>query len=123
MRERIGLVARLVEYGLLLAILHKGLLIVGSVLYFTIASGILTYTISVNEPIALGKTALLSLLLLLSTILARLVPSPARTFKLVETKKRKGLSTRESLTVVISLLIILVIVVLSYTMMCFFRIY
>jgi len=122
-KERVGLVARLVEYGLLVTVLHRGLLMVGSVLYFTVVSGILIYTIAVNEPLALGKITLLSLLLLLSTILAKLIPSPAHTFKLVETKKKRGSSIRESPLIVISLLIILVIVALSYTVMCFFRVY
>lgn len=123
MKEKTGFVTRLMEYGLLITILHKGFLIVSGILYFTVVSGILTYTIVINEPMAIGKITLLSLLLILSIILTKLIPFRVHTLKSVETRRRKKPSTRESLTIVISLLVILVLLVLSYAMICFFRIY
>jgi uncharacterized membrane protein YidH (DUF202 family) len=123
MKEKTGFVTRLMEYGLLITILHKGFLIVSGILYFTVVSGILTYTIAINEPMAIGKITLLSLLLILSIILTKLIPFRVHTLKSVETRRRKKPSTRESLTIVISLLVILVLLVLSYAMICFFRIY
>jgi hypothetical protein len=123
MKEKTGFVTRLMEYGLLITILHKGFLIVSGILYFTVVSGILTYTIVINEPMAIGKITLLSLLLILSIILTKLIPFRVHTLKSVETRRRKKPSTRESPTIVISLLVILVLLVLSYAMICFFRIY
>jgi len=123
MKEKAGFVTRLMEYGLLVTTLHKGFLIVSGILYFTVVSGILTYTIAINEPMAIGKITLLSLLLILSIILTKLIPFRVHTLKSVETRRRKKPSTRESLTIVISLLVILVLLVLSYAMICFFRIY
>jgi hypothetical protein len=123
MKEKTGFVTRLMEYGLLITTLHKGFLIVSGILYFTVVSGILTYTIVINEPMAIGKITLLSLLLILSIILTKLIPFRVHTLKSVETRRRKKPSTRESLTIVISLLVILVLLVLSYAMICFFRIY
>jgi hypothetical protein len=123
MKEKAGFVTRLMEYGLLITTLHKGFLIVSGILYFTVVSGILTYTIAINEPMAIGKITLLSLLLILSIILTKLIPFRVHTLKSVEARRRKKPSTRESLTIVISLLVILVLLVLSYAMICFFRIY
>ena len=121
MRERRELVAKLAEYGLLISLLYKGLLTTSTILYFIIASGVLTYTIILREPGGLGKAVLMSIILLLSSLLSW-IPRPTTPPEQVKTKKRAR-SQPEVSTRILVAVVVLVILTICYVLTCIYRAY
>jgi hypothetical protein len=121
LRDRREVIAKLAEYGVLSSIVLEGLLVSGLVLYSTVVSGVITYSVILREPGWLGKIVLMTIVLVVSLIVAwttRLVT------RLEQVRvKRKGLAQPEVSSRVMLLVVALAILVLCYALICFYRAY
>jgi hypothetical protein len=121
MRGRRELIAKLAEYGVVASSVFRGLYITGVLLYSTVVSGALTYSIVLREPGSLGKIVLMSIILVLSGLVAWVVQ---RAIPLDESKKRrKSIVQPELSSRVLLLIVVLTVTVVCYTLICVYRAY